>query len=471
MSRPQVDRPTRGSRHGPKEPELNRTPTIARVAAIVAATGLVTLSAAPADAATAHVAKAGGTALTIEVGGKVSTRSDTYQAAYDGSRTTTGGSHSPVVRALGGQSLLSAGVLGQDAVAGSKNGVPYAKACSGVAGDGGRVAAIGNGSCVKGGDNVSLDVRNLDFSKLDVLSSDLFNGMDKPVKERVKPVQDQLTATIADALKQGFSLLDNPAIHLDLDTLQSSCTATGSKLTGTSTLSDVTASIKLPGRGPMTLADLPTHPKPNQKVVADLKGVTNLLLDGVRNNLRTSLDASLAPVADTSSKLDDQVLAQLLDEISALLAPVESNLLDITLNKQTRTAHSIKVTALDIAVAPVAKPLLGADLAHIELGTSTCRTDVPAGRPAHASAGHTGTGVASADSGSRGTTAGTATTASASDDQTLPTDIDAGAAGDKVDLASSDAGHAGLWAILGVLLVAVAAGGGATYLRLAARRR
>lgn len=469
MSQPPGRPALRESRHGSKESELTHTPTIARVAALIAATGLVALSAAPADAATTHVTKAHGTALTVEVGGKLSTGSGSFHAAYDGRHTTTGGNHKPLVKALGGQDVVSAGVLAQDAVAGSKKGVPYAKACSGVASDGATVVAVGDGNCIKGGDNVSLDVRHLDFSKLDVLSSDLFRGLDKPVKDRVKPVQDELTATIAQALKQGFGALDNPAIHLNLDALQSTCTATGSKLTGTSTLSDVTASIKLPGRGPMSLADLPTHPKPNQKVVADLKGVTNLLLDGVRNDLRNSLDASLAPVADTSSKLDDQVLAQLLDEISALLAPVESNLLDITLNKQTRTAHSIKVTALDIAVAPVAKPLLGADLAHIELGTSTCHA-----APGHVAkgvtgdAGHTATG---ADGGSHGTAVGSAGSARTSNDQALPTNIDAGAAGDKVDLASSDAGHAGLWAILGVLLVALAAGGGATYLRIAARRK
>lgn len=462
----------REARHGSKESELIHTPTIARVAALVAATGLVALSAAPADAATTHVAKAHGTALTVEVGGKISTGSGSFHAAYDGKHTATGGNHKPVLKALGGQDLVSAGVLAQDAVAGSKNGVPYAKACSGVASDGATVVAVGDGNCIKGGDNVSLDVRHLDFSKLDVLSSDLVKGMDKPVKDRVKPVQDQLTATVADALQQGFGLLDNPAIHLNLDALQSNCTATGSKLTGTSTLSDVTASIKLPGRGSTTLADLPMHPKPNQKVVADLKGVTNLLLDGVRNDLRTSLGGALAPVADTSSTLDNQVLAQLLDEISALLAPAQQNLLDITLNKQTRTAHSIKVTALDIAVAPVAKPFLGADLAHIELGTSTCRTDAPGSdQPKGPSTGDGAqTGLVGTHSGSHGTTA-SAGTARTSDDQAVPTNIDAGAAGDKVDLASSDAGHAGLWAILGVLLVAVAAGGGATYLRIAARRK
>jgi hypothetical protein len=61
-----------------------------------------------------------------------------------------------------------------------------------------------------------------------------------------------------------------------------------------------------------------------------------------------------------------------LDQLSSQLAPLEDNLLDATLNKQVRRNGSISVTALDLAVLPVARQFVDGDAVHLSIGTSTC---------------------------------------------------------------------------------------------------
>lgn len=453
---------------------MKRSSGLIRGATLLAASGLVVLSAAPADAGL-YASEATATALTVDVGATTSIGSGSYRATYGDEGLSTGGTKTPMATVLGGQKLISAGTMAQDAVAGKKKGTPYSAACSGLAGDGATLVAVGDSpTCLKGKENVSLEVNNLDFSKLDVISGDVFRGLDASVKAKVKPVQDQLTKAISQALGQGFTLLGDSALHLDLTTLQSSCTSTGTKAHGETTLANVRAALTLPGGKVEKLADLPLHPKPNQKVVPDLGGVTDLVLGGVRTDLRGSLGGALEPLGTTTSTLQTQVLDQVLSILSALLAPVGDNLLDITLNKQTHSGGSLSVTALDIAVAPIAKQLLGAPLAHVALATSTCGSDH--GRKAAGA----GTQTAGAGAGSGGSdavpTAGgreqvLSMTKAGSDGQVVPSSIDAGAAGNH-QLVSSGVRSAGLWAIVGILALALAvvAAGGATYIRVAARR-
>ena len=56
------------------------------------------------------------------------------------------------------------------------------------------------------------------------------------------------------------------------------------------------------------------------------------------------------------------------------LAPLEQNLLDITLNQQVHpTADSIKVRALDVQVLPAAKAQLdGNSLVNLQVGNAAC---------------------------------------------------------------------------------------------------
>ena len=56
-----------------------------------------------------------------------------------------------------------------------------------------------------------------------------------------------------------------------------------------------------------------------------------------------------------------------------LLSPVGDNVLDLTLNKQTRpTADSIRVNAIDLQVVPAAQAQLGASLASAQIGNVVC---------------------------------------------------------------------------------------------------
>ena len=96
-----------------------------RPAALVAASLVGLLAAAPAYAA--DVTGGSASAVTVTAGGQ-DNGTGTYSAQYDGQKTTTG-SNQPAISLLGGQSLLSAGTLAQDADANASGSA----ACAGLA--------------------------------------------------------------------------------------------------------------------------------------------------------------------------------------------------------------------------------------------------------------------------------------------------------------------------------------------------
>lgn len=390
---------------------------------------MIALSAAPATAATA--AQGSATALSLDLAGTGATDSGTYSAVNDGKTTTTSGTNKPLISALGGQSAISAGTLAQDAVATSKG---TSAACSGLAGDGATLVQAGSGNCLSGGDTLALDVASLDFSHLNVLSSDLFQGLDQQLQTQLKPVQDQVTSALQTALKQAVDAMGDPGLHLDLGAVQSNCQATKSKATGDSTLAGSGGYVTVPGQGDIKVLDLPVHPGVNQKVVTDLSGVTDAVLTGVRTQLTEGLGGALAPLGGAVSQLQSQVLNQVLDQVSAQLKPIEQNLLDVTLNKQTTGPDQITVTALDVGVAPAAKQFVNADLAHVTIGTSKCGPNNPVAR----------------------TVPAVNTPKAAAPASDVPTSVPAG-------LASYDDGQAGRTALVALLLLAAAGTGAGAY--------
>src|SRR6188472_3237433 len=81
---------------------------VGRLAATTLVLTLAGLAVSPATAATT-LARAGGTALSIGVGGNT-TGSGTYSVADDGTGQRSTGNNRPVVSALTGQSVVSTGV-------------------------------------------------------------------------------------------------------------------------------------------------------------------------------------------------------------------------------------------------------------------------------------------------------------------------------------------------------------------------
>ena len=413
-----------------------RTTLIARGAAIAAAAAMVALSAAPASAAT--VSQASATALSLELAGTGARDTGTYAVTNDGSRESATGTNEPLITALGGQKAIQAGTLAQDAVA-NKNAT--AAACSGLAGDGATVVAVGSGNCLSGGDNISLDAASLDFSDVELVSSGLFQGVDQQLITALKDAglsQTAVTDPLSKALKDLLAAMGDPGLHLDLGAVQSSCTADKDTASGDSSLANSRAYITVPTVGDVTLVDLPVDPDVNQKVVTDLTGVTDAILDALRTQFTNALNGALAPANGGLDQLQKQVLDTALGQIQSQLAPLEENVLDITLNKQVTAPGEITVTALDAEILPAAKGFVGGSLAHLTIGTSHCGPNSPI------------------------TKAVVNKPPKSNPPASVPTVVTAG-------MESYDDGSAGRIALVTLLLLAAAGAGAATYVRMLRR--
>ncbi|MEU6135391.1 hypothetical protein [Nocardioides sp. NPDC047086] len=411
-----------------------RTTLIARGAAVAAAAAMVALSAAPASAAT--VSQASATALSLELAGTGARDTGTYAVTNDGSTESAEGSNEPLITALGGQDAIHVGTLAQDAVA---NRNATSAACSGVAGDGATLVAAGSGDCLSGGGNVSLDAASLDFSDLRVIQSDLFQGMDTQVQDALKPFQDQITAGLTQLLAPAIEGLDGAGLYVDLGAVQSSCTADDDTASGDSTIANSSVYVVVPGGDRVTLVDLPVEPAVNQKVVTDLSGVTDAILKGLRTQLTNGLDGALSPIDPVVDQLQKQVLNTLLTSLQEQLAPLEENVLDITLNAQNTSPGAITVTALDAKVLPAAEAFVGGSLAHVTIGTSSCGPNSPAPKTVVNNPPKADNPPAS-----------------------VPTVVTAG-------MESYDDGSAGRIALVTLLLLAAAGAGVATYVRMLRR--
>lgn len=413
-----------------------RTTLIARGAAVAAAAAMVALSAAPASAAT--VSQASATALSLELAGTGARDTGTYAVTNNGSTESAEGTNEPLITALGGQKAIHAGTLAQDAVA-TKDAT--SAACSGLAGDGATVVAVGSGDCLSGGDNISLDAASLDFADVELVSSGLFQGVDRQLiaeLEKVGLSQTKVTDPLSKALKDLLAAMGDPGLHLDLGAVQSSCTADKDKASGDSSLANSRAYITVPTVGDVTLVDLPVDPDVNQKVVTDLTGVTDAILDALRTQFTKALNGALAPANGGLDQLQTQVLDTALGQIESQLAPLEENVLDITLNAQTTSPGAITVTALDAKVLPAAQEFVGGSLAHLTIGTSSCGPNSPIAK--------TVKNPPKADN----------------PPASVPTVVTAG-------MESYDDGSAGRIALVTLLLLAAAGAGVATYVRMLRR--
>lgn len=393
---------------------------------------MVALSAAPATAAT--VSQASATALSLELAG-TGTDTGTYAVTNDGSTESSTGVNEPVIAALGGQDAIQAGTLAQNAVAGSD---ASSAACSGLAGDGATLVEVGDGDCLKGGNNLKLDVASLDFSNVEVLRSELFMGMDKTLQDSIKAPQKQLTDALNGLVKPLVKELGNPGLYLDLGAVQSSCTANAKAASGDSSLAGATLYAVIPGGERVDVVKLPVDPAPNQKVVTDLSGVVDTVLAGLRTQLTEGLGGALKPVDPALVKLQDELLDPLLTAIEEQLKPLEENVVDITLNAQDRSPGAINVTALDARVLPAAKAFIGADLAHVTIGTSSCGPNSPVVKAnPHVPAKNPPAAVPAAD---------------------IPTVVTAG-------MESYDDGSAGRIALVAMLLLVAGGAGAGAYIR------
>ena len=340
---------------------------VARLAAAALTLALTGLAASPATAATT-VARASGAALTLGVGGNPA-GSGTYAVTNDGTHQTSTGTNRPVVSALTGQSVVSAGVLAQDATTSVRDGAGSSAACAGLAGQGSSTVAVGDGDCLVPGQTLSLAAGTLDLSRLRVVDATVLQGLDQQLQTALQPVLDQVVPALQGGLRSGLQQVGDPGLFIDLGAVQSHCTAGPGTADGSASLADAGAHVQVAGRR-VDLVSLPAHPAPNTKVVTDLGAVATVVEDALRSQLATALDGSLGPL---STAVDQAaVLDNVLANIGAQLAPLDQNLLSGTLNAQSRpAAGAIDVTALDLRVLPAAAQA-GLDALSVQVGRSTC---------------------------------------------------------------------------------------------------
>ena len=339
-----------------------------RITAAVGALGLGLMAMSPAAAATDN--QAGANAVTIQIADQDPQGTGLATATYENGQETKTGETQPAFPNPGGQTFLTGGVLAQEATA--KPG--FSAACAGLAGDGGSVLNIGDSSCLTPGNLITGSFGSFDPSTLIKAG---FAQLPPELTSQISPIlggADAVTAAINDALSQAKEQFGNGGLVANLDMIEGRCTAGDGGPTGTSTLTDAKLTFNIPGQDPITVLELPVHPKPNTHVFTNLSDVLNAVLDAVDTDLTNSLQGNLTPLTQLTAAVRENIVKNIKAQVEKNLKPLEENLLDITLNGQQHpTADSIKVRALNVDVLPAAKAQLnGNPVANLQVGNAAC---------------------------------------------------------------------------------------------------
>ena len=335
-----------------------------RVGAATAAVTITVLGMAPAFAAPLSTADA--TAVSGSIAGNP-TDSGVVSAVDDGTGEQRTGAASPPVGVLGNQGLLNIGVLAQEATARVTDGAGSSAACAGIAGNGGSVAQVGSSRCLTPGAPVGVSVANLDLTGSVLVDP---TSALEPLSA-LQPVMDQVVGPVTRAVSAGLAPLGQTVLGGSLGAVEARCTATPGAADGTASIVDGRLTVSLAGTQ-VDVLDLPVDPPPNTELLVDLDTVATSVLDGVRKNLDTALDGNLAPLNAAIDPVQQEVVDNVLAQLAPQLAPLNDDVLRVVLNKQTRTADSIQVTALSVEVLPAARELTGFPLGAVEIGRVSC---------------------------------------------------------------------------------------------------
>lgn len=398
------------------------------LAATLGAVSLTAMAVAPALAATT-VSQASATALTISVAGN-GADSGTILATNDGTGETKTGEANPPVAVLGNQDLLDVGVLAQDAEAKLEGRQGVSAACSGVAGDGASIADVGESECLTPGDPVGISIANLDLTGAVLIDPESALAPLVPLNGLV----DQLVAPLTAAISDGLAPFGATGLGGTLGAVQASCTAgPDNATTGTANIVDTKLQLDVGGAA-IDLVNLPVSPPPNTKVLTNLDVVLDTVIEAVRVDINTTLDAQLAPLSAIIDPIQDQIVDNLIAQIAPQLAPLEDNILEITLNRQSKPAPgAIEVTALVLNVLPAAAEFTDGPLVAAEIGTVTCGPNDRIGDTPDAEVTQDPAPEPTLDP----------------QDPAVPTIVDAGASGDDLSLTGGTLG-AGLVLLTGV---------------------
>ncbi|ROR91507.1 hypothetical protein [Nocardioides aurantiacus] len=344
------------------------TRTSTRLLAASGAVVLTALAAAPATAA-AVVSRADANALTVSIAGN-GQGTGTAGATYDGQETRTGETQpSP---APFSQDFVDLGVLTQQATAGDG----FSAACAGVAGAGGGIVQIGDGSCLTPGDTVSGSLSDIG---LDAIGLEAPTDLPAQLPAELQRIIDVLpggSEELDTILGQVIGAVDDELGPLGLtarfDAIEGRCRVEDGSPTGSASLTN--AELVLSGGGQqIDVVDLPANPAPNTEVTTDLSKVADTLLGAVSTQFEQGLNGATGPLAELTDQARTELVTAFRENIDGQLAPLRDNLLSVVLNEQSRpTDDSIRVTALHAQVLPAAADAVGASLADVQVGNANC---------------------------------------------------------------------------------------------------
>jgi len=337
--------------------------------ALAGVAAIAIMTASPGYAATI-VSQASANALHATLAGNEAFDSGTVKATNDGTGETRTGETNPPISVLGNQDLLDIGVLAQEAEAKMNGNKGVSAACSGIAGDGGEVVEIGESGCLTPGSPVGVSLANLDLTGIVTINPTSALGPLAELNPTLEAVLGQLTAPISAGLEDALGALE---LGGTFGTVQAFCNATPGSASGRANIADSTLGLTVAGQT-VNLLTLPVNPPPNTHLLTDLDVVLTAILNGVRTDLNESLDGAGAGLNLVIDALQEQIVDAIIAEVAPQLAPLEENVLDVVLNKQTRVpANSIQVTAIDLKVLPAAAefvdgPLVGLEIANVSCG-------------------------------------------------------------------------------------------------------
>jgi hypothetical protein len=336
------------------------------------------MAAGPAVAA-GSVSRASGNAVQLTLTGSTQ-GTGTFTATNDGHGEHTTGTNQPALALLGGQRLIAAGTLFQDATARVTDHTGTSAGCAGLAGDGATLVAIGESRCIAPGQNLRLDLGNIDLAQLvanvTIVDNDqldqALSGPQQQLADNLGPVLTQLNAALAQARGQ----LGDAGLFLDLDAIQGVCHASPGGATGSADLANVALYAQVPGQGKIYLADVPVNPAANTRVPVQLDQLLTAVIDGLETNFAQALQGKLTAIDPALDQVQQQLVDGAVAQIAPQLKPIADNLVNLTLNEQSRpAAGSIAVTALDLNVLPAANQQAGMTVFNLKVGNVTCGPD------------------------------------------------------------------------------------------------
>lgn len=359
-----------------------------RGAAVIGAATVSALAVSPVFAAAA-TSQASAQSVNLSIAG-TDAISQLITATNDGSGEVLSSNDTlpTLASLLPPNNLIGAGVAPQTAHA---NGDGTSYACAGIAGTGGGIVTVGNSSCNIDGTPLTIDLANLSLGSGDVLlgSSTIVDALPQALVDALNLISAQLLGQVVTAVSDGLAStpLGDISVGGTLSAIEAVCTADPTSATGTAHLvdssggsNDTPIGVTLPdgtgGTQNVVLLNLPANPPANTHVLVNLDTVTQTLIDAITVELNTAVGGALSPLGLGAllQQVQDAIVVTLVQNLQPLLQPLQDNLLDITLNKQSTgdNGRSVDVTALDAQVLPAAQQFTGASLISGALGHVTC---------------------------------------------------------------------------------------------------